>query len=134
MYKQYNVKIKMCANCIFNKCTKTNTPVFNELTNKMQNFSYTAICSKLKMELDRTDTIPDNCPLETLSVYEICVHLDGIPENEKRKSFDIFKEDYGVEILDYISMPIASIIFMLIDKKIELPKYAEYVTGSFNYR
>jgi len=134
MYKQYVVKIKQCASCVYNKCTKINTPIYNEEIQEMQDFSYVAICSKLKIELNDTSIIPNNCPLDTCNVYEICVHLDGVSVNEKRKVFDVFKEDYDVEILDYISMPIASIIFMLIDKKIELPEYAEYVTGRFNYR
>ncbi len=67
MYKRYYVDIKMCANCPFNKCTKINVPVYNELTNSMQDFSYTAICSKLNIELDRTDIMPENCPLEIVN-------------------------------------------------------------------
>jgi hypothetical protein len=58
----------MCANCPFNKCTKVDVPVYNELTDSMQDFSYTAICSKLNMELVDTNIIPENCPLETIKI------------------------------------------------------------------
>ncbi len=65
-------------------------------------------------------------------VFEISVHLDLIPKNEKRPPFEMVKEDYGVLILDYISMPIADVIFMKINKQIEhLPEYIEYVKGRF---